>query len=265
MRRRWQAIVGLTLFASALQLPPARAAVNGAVSEAAPCSVVGGRDANNNTLNCNFGLTQEQFKQLTELVVKGAVEAAGKGVTGAAVEAATKTQQEQIDKISKMLGVTEDAVKSLLKIVGEDPNVPEDKLAQAVSKAAEDYKRLQSQVAALNPDNSTAKALVDQARPEITAGHFQRAHELLQQATQAQIAAAQEARKLREQAQAAGDAQMLGAASSTAVEGGVAMTERRYKEAAQLFDQAADVRAERTRQRAGGLSSAPGGCALSRG
>ena len=81
--------------------------------------------------------------------------------------------------------------------------------------------------------------LVDEAKPEIDAGRFDRARELLRQATQAQIAAAQEARKLKEQAQAAEDAQMLGAAGSTATEGDVALTERRYKEAAELFGQAA--------------------------
>ena len=205
------------------------------------CNITaGGIGSGNNTANCNFGMTPEQFKQLTDSVVKGAAEAVGKGATEAAVEAAKKTQQEQVDKISKVLGVTEDAVKSLLKIVGEDSNVSEDKLAQALSKAAEDYKHLQSQVAALNPDNPTAKSLVEQAKPEIAVGHFQRAHELLQQATQAQIAAAQEAHKLREQAQAAEDAQMLGAASSTSAEGDVAMTERRYQEAARLFGLAAD-------------------------
>jgi len=89
-------------------------------------------------------------------------------------------------------------------------------------------------------DNPTAKALVDEAKPEVDAGHFHRAHELLRQATQAQIAAAQEERKLKEQAQRAEDAHMLGAASSTAAEGGVAMTERRYLEAADLFCRAAD-------------------------
>ena len=91
----------------------------------------------------------------------------------------------------------------------------------------------------MNPENPTARKLVDAARPEIDAGHLARAHELLPQATQAQIAAAQEARKLNEQAQAAEDVQMLGAASSTAAEGDVALTERRYKEAAELFAQAA--------------------------
>ena len=75
--------------------------------------------------------------------------------------------------------------------------------------------------------------------PRSTPDISTRAHELLREATQAQIAAAQEARKLKEQAQAAEDAQMLGAASSTAAEGDVALTERRYLEAAELFGQAA--------------------------
>ena len=167
--------------------------------------------------------TPEQLKQVTEAAVKGA----------------TGPLLDRITEISKTLGVTEDAAKKLLKIVGEDPSIPGDKLAEALTKVAGDYKRLQAQVAALNPDNPAARALVDEAKPEIDAGHFERAHELLRQATQAQIAAAQEARKLKEQAQAAEDAQMLGAARSTAAEGDVALTERRYLEAAELFGQAA--------------------------
>jgi GTP1/Obg family GTP-binding protein len=109
--------------------------------------------------------------------------------------------------------VAEDAAKTLLKIVGEDPNIPEDKFAEALSRVAADYQRLKAQVAALDPTNPTAKALIEEAKPEIDAGHFQRAHELLRQATQAQIAAAQAAEKLEQQAHDARDAQMLGAAS----------------------------------------------------
>ena len=191
--------------------------------EAGSCAIANTGSASFNTINCNFGLTPEQFKQVTEAAIKGAIGA----------------QQEHFDKISETLGVTKSATKTLLTIVGEDPNIPDDKLAEALTRAAGDYKRLQAQVAALNPDNPEARKLVDQAKPEIEAGHFQRAHDLLRQATQAQIAAAQEARKLREQAQAAEDAQMLGAASSTAAEGDVALTERRYAEAAELFGQAA--------------------------
>ena len=209
--------------AIALPTTAAHAADNASIS-AAPCGVAAGRDASNNTLTCNYGLTPEQLKQLTEAAVRGV----------------TEPLIHQIVDISKTLGVTEDAAKTLLRIVGEDPNIPEDKLAEALSNVAADYQRLKAQVAALNPDNPIAKALVEQAKPEIDAGHFQRAHELLRQATQAQIAAAQAAEKLEQQAHDARDTQMLGAASSTAVEGDVAMTERRYQEGARLFGEAAD-------------------------
>lgn len=66
MRRGREAAIGLVLIAIALPLGYGRAAGDGGVG-AAPCSVAGGRDANNNTLNCNFGLTPEQFKNLTDL------------------------------------------------------------------------------------------------------------------------------------------------------------------------------------------------------
>jgi tetratricopeptide (TPR) repeat protein len=181
----------------------------------------GGISSGGNTVTCNFGMPPEQLKAAIEAAVNGRL-------------------IDRVVQISKTLGVTEDAAEKLLKIVGEDPNIPEDKLGEALSKVAADYQRLQAQLIALNPENPTARALVEQAKPEIDAGHFERAHDLLRQATQAQIAAAQEARKLREQAQAAEDTQMLGAANSTAAEGDVAMTERRYKEAAQLFGQAAE-------------------------
>jgi tetratricopeptide (TPR) repeat protein len=181
----------------------------------------GGIGSGGNTVTCNFGMPPEQLKAAIESAVNGHL-------------------IDRIVQISKTLGVTEDAAEKLLKIVGENPNIPEDKLAEALSKIAGDYQRLQAQLAGLNPDNPTAKALVEQAKPEIDAGHFDRAHELLRQATQVQIDAAQEARKLQEQAQAAAGAQMLGAANSTAAEGGVAMIERRYKEAAELFARAAD-------------------------
>lgn len=97
-----------------------------------------------------------------------------------------------------------------------------------MSKAAGDYKRLKDlvaaslkQMAALNADNPIARELQEQAKPQIEAGHFKRGHELRRQA---RIAAAQEAYKLQEQAHPAAEAQMKGAASSTAAEGDVALT-----------------------------------------
>jgi hypothetical protein len=88
-----------------------------------------------------------------------------------------------VDKVSKTLGLTDSAAKNLLRIVGDDANVPEDKLAEALTKAAEDYRRLQTQVAALNPGNPSARALVDRAKSEIESGNFEQAHKLLREAT----------------------------------------------------------------------------------
>ena len=170
----------------------------------------------------NFGLTPEQVKELTEAAARGA----------AAPLTAT------IVDLSKRLGVTKDATKTLLRIVGEQ-DVPLERLSETLNRVANDYKRLLAQAAALNPDNPTARGLVERAQNAITAGRLGEARQLLAQARQAQIAAAEEARKLRDQAQAAANAQLLGAAASTATEGGVAMTERHYGEAADLFKQAA--------------------------
>src|SRR6185295_13007470 len=99
-----------------------------------------------------------------------------------------------------MLGVTKAATGTLLRIVGQQPDVPNERLAEVLTNIAKDYKRLQAQAAALNPDNAVARDLVTQSKAEIEAGHLERARVLLRQATQAQIAAAQEADKLREQA-----------------------------------------------------------------
>ena len=180
------------------------------------CGIANSGSASGNTINCNFGLTDAQLKQATK----------------AAVEEATEELQDHIDKISERLAVTKGAARTLLKIVGEDANVPEDKLAEALTKVAGDYKRLQAQAAVLSPENPAARALVDEAKREIDAGHLDRARDLLRQATQAQIAAVRELKAVE-------DAQMLGAASSTATEGDVALTERHFKEAADLFGQAA--------------------------
>ena len=62
-----------------------------------------------------------------------------------------------------------------------------------LNRVASDFKRLQVQIAALNPENPTARTLVEQARTEIHAGRLRRARELLREATQAQIAAGQQA------------------------------------------------------------------------
>ena len=226
MRRYHQEVAAFAAAALIVALVAGDAsATEGSPVTASTCSLAAGRDVSNNRLTCNFGLTPEQLREVTK----------------AAVEGATGPLIDRMSAISKTLGVTEDAAKTLLKIAGEQSDVPDEKLAQVLTTIADDYKQLKTTVAALNPANATAQGLVSQADAAIKAGDFTHARDLLHQATQAQIAAAQEARKLRDQAQAAADAEMLGAASSTAAEGDVALTELRYKQAADLFKQAATL------------------------
>jgi tetratricopeptide (TPR) repeat protein len=217
-------IIAVVALAISLMLFLPRASVAaGSDAPSGSCNVTGGGiGSGGNTVTCNFGMPPEQLKATIEAAVDGRL-------------------IDRIVDISKTLGVTEDAAKSLLKIIGEDSDIPDDQLGEALAKAGKDFQRLrlQLQIAEATPDNPTARSLVGRAKEEVEAAHFERAEELLRQATKVQIAAAQEANQLMELAEAAVDAQMLGAASSTAAEGDVAMTERRYQEAAELFAQAA--------------------------
>jgi tetratricopeptide (TPR) repeat protein len=231
-------IAGITLWLGiGLAAFPLDAAADSAAT--ASCSFAAGRDVTNNTVTCNLGLTPEELKQATQAATSGGASVAGPCSFVAGRNISNNTIIcNFITVVSQKLGVTEEAAKTLLRIVGEDPGVPDDKIAEALIRVATDYKQLQAQVAALNPENPTARDLVKQATIEIEAGHLGHAHELLRQATQAQVAAAQEADKLLQQAQAAKDAQLLGAAGSTATEGDVALTERHYTQAAELYRQA---------------------------
>jgi tetratricopeptide (TPR) repeat protein len=221
MTRRRSALAALLLAATMLHPPQARAF--GDTTTGAACSVTVTGDATDNKVTCNFGLTPEQLKDLIAAVTGGAVGALAK----------------EMGQFSHALGVTQEAARSLLRIVGEEKDIPPEKLGEALSRVAQDYKRLLAQAAALNTDNPTAKALVEQAKADIDAGRFKEARELLSQATAAQVAAAQQARALAEQARAAEEAQLLGAAESTALTGDVALTQRDYLAAADLFRQAA--------------------------
>src|SRR5262245_15835348 len=89
-------LVGATVSRAALALGDTSAT-------ATDCSIAAGRDASNNTVTCTYGLSPEQVKELTQ--------AAAAGATGPL----TAT----IVDLSKKLGVTEDATKTLLRIVGQ--------------------------------------------------------------------------------------------------------------------------------------------------
>lgn len=80
------------------------------------------------------------------------------------MEGATTPLIDRIETISKRLGITENAAKTLLGIAGEQ-SVPDERLAETLTKVANDYKRLQDQLAALNTDNPIARKFTEQAKP----------------------------------------------------------------------------------------------------
>jgi len=176
-------------------------------------ALIAGRDA-----IVNYGLTPEQVQELTKAAAAGAV----------------GPLADKIVDLSNRLGVTQGAALTLLRIVGQR-DVPLERLPEKLAEVASQYQQAQAQLAALNPQNPQARGLVEQAQAEITAGNFSKAHELLREARQAQIAAAQQARALRQQAQLAEDEQLIQAAASSAAEGDLAMTELHYRQAAELF------------------------------
>jgi ribonuclease D len=147
-------------------LPRSAEAADSAIS-ARDCAIASGHDAQNNTVICNFGLTSEQLKELTRAAVAGA----------------TEPLLDRMEALGKRLGVTKEAAETLLRIVGEQPDIPDEDLTKALSKVATNYKNLQAQVAAMSTESPVARALVTQAKTEIAAGRLQSAGDLLQELT----------------------------------------------------------------------------------
>ena len=96
-------------------------------------------------------------------------------MTEAAARGATAPLTAALIDLSKKLGVTEDATRTLLRIVGEQ-GVPLKRLSQTLAQVANDYRRLLSQVAALDAvlsqDNPVARSSVAQGKVKIETGAF---------------------------------------------------------------------------------------------
>jgi tetratricopeptide (TPR) repeat protein len=154
------------------------------------------------------------------------------------LEDLTVSQKDTISLLKEKLDLNERQVRDALDIVGEKYTPP---LGEALVRVAGDYRRLQAQVSALNPDNPSARALVDEAKHELNEGRSDRALDLLHRATEAQLTAAEEADKLEAQAHAAREAQLLGAASSTDAEAQTYRLLHRYDDAEKLYLRAIEI------------------------
>src|SRR4051812_9715249 len=96
--------------------PSQAAALGDTAVTAEQCGVAAGGSATGNTVTCNFGLTPEQVRELAEAAARGA----------------TDPLTTTIVELSKRLGVTEDATKTLLRIVGEQ-DVPLERLSETLN------------------------------------------------------------------------------------------------------------------------------------
>jgi hypothetical protein len=106
---RGQEIVFVVVAALIFLGSPWAGAVADPTVDARVCSVAGGRDANNNTIICNFGLTSEQFQALKEALM------------GARVP-----PRERLEEISKQPGSVP-GVETRVEIHGDSLNISEEK------------------------------------------------------------------------------------------------------------------------------------------
>ena len=124
--------------------------------EALGCASAVGGDVRDSTITTVCGYTAEQVKGL--------------------INDALALVTDRIVDVSKRLGVTEDAALTLLRIIGQG-DVPHERLPQKLAEVANQYKKLEEQVAALNPENPLARGFVEQAQAEIKVIYnFDRAH-----------------------------------------------------------------------------------------
>ena len=175
----------------------------------------------------NIGFSAEQVENLIAV-------ASGQASADAA------TARRELGELQQRLGLTQGAALAVLRAIGEH-EVPLEQLPQKLADASVHYQRTVERMAALDPQDPMTRGLVDRAQAAISEGRFGKADQLLGEAEQAEIVAAQQAKQLARQAQEAADVRLLRAANARGTRGNVALTQLRYLEAAQHFHEAADL------------------------
>ena len=158
----------------------------------------------------------------------------------ALIEAVTRGADEKIIEISRRLGVTQGAMRTMLAAVGQ-ADVPDEKLVEKLVEVFEQTRKAARAIAALQSDNPVAQAHVMEAAEAEACGDRNEARRHLRAAREAAEAAADEARRLARQAEAAGGKQLLQAARAAAAEAELALAGLDYVEAARLFGEAASL------------------------
>jgi hypothetical protein len=133
---------------------------------------------------------------------------------------------DKIVELSTRFGVTDGAVRTFLRTLGE-AQVPIEALPETLGRIAERHKDLLAQIEQLRSASPDVQAIKDQAAAAVEAGAYDRAEALL---AEAEAAALADANRL-----------LLEAASLRAERGNLAMTRLHYRAAAEHFSAAADT------------------------
>ena len=150
---------------------------------------------------------------------------------------------EDFQKVSAELGVTQAALASFFKILEKQKVAPED-LDSTLRDFAKRFKQLEEDLKRYTSDDPAVAALREQARAALEAGEFDRAEQLLNEASAKDLAAAERQESVARQ-------RRLSAARSKANNGDLKWTQFAYREAADYYRQAtALVPAEPVVQRA---------------
>jgi tetratricopeptide (TPR) repeat protein len=132
--------------------------------------------------------------------------------------------QKQIVELATRLGVTQGAVTTFLRTLGEK-DVAVEELPAKLGEIAERHKALLAQIAAVRSDSPHVQAIKDEAHAAVERGDYERAESLLTKAEDAALASAERP--------------LLDAAALRAERGSLAFARLDYRAAAEHFATAA--------------------------
>jgi len=151
---------------------------------------------------------------------------------------------EEYLRVATLLGVTKEKLDvtqkvfdSFLQTVGKE-QVPLEKLDSTLTEIAQHYKELLKQVATFTSDDPEVKRLLTEAKSALDAGESDQAEKLYNQASELAVAAAKRSQEIT-------DKQFVTAAEAKYANGELKMTQLAYLDAAQYYQQAAELLPEK--------------------
>ena len=158
--------------------------------------------------NITIGLTPKQVRELVDKIL-----------------AEADADTTQVVKLATELGVTQGAVTTFLRTLGEK-DIPIEELPAKLGEIAERHRNLLAQIEQVRSASPDVQAIKDQAKAAVEQGDYDRAEDLLIKAEDAALASA--------------DRLLLDAAALRAERGELARTRLDYRTAAGHFAAAAD-------------------------